>query len=148
MFSCMFSLRGRIVAARDIEKGCLMTPVANPGCSLTLIEGLVAGPPQTRDLSGVSTVELDVRSRTVSGVAVAVSVVFAGDVPVVQEGDHVLAVGATRRRFFRSSGATVSRTEVEASKLLINPTRRQRRKVLDDVVAVVREVSGTGSGES
>jgi hypothetical protein len=67
---------------------------------------------------------------------------------VVSEGDCVLAIGATRRRFFRAAGATVSRTEVEASRLLINPTRRQRRKAIDELVEVVRGVSGTGSGES
>jgi hypothetical protein len=113
--------------------------------ALTVLFGEVVSAAVVRDVAGARVAELDVRARAVSGRAVAVSVVFADTdvdtVELVVPGDTVMVVGTTRRRFFRSGGATVSRTEVEATQVAINPDRRRRRRLVDAAVASLEPVA-------
>jgi hypothetical protein len=106
--------------------------------SLCVIDGVVSAPPTHRDVGGHPSIELDVKSHSPSGAAVSVSVVKSGDLPIVMMGDTVLVVGAARRRFFRASGATVTRTEVEASTLLVNPDKRKRNRALKEVLELLK----------
>lgn len=87
-------------------------------CNLVMLHGVVSGPVQERTLADGSTS----RSFRLAGAAGA----ERWSVPVVVgpgvlralslvDGDSVTVVGQVRQRFFRSAGATVSRTEVVAS---------------------------------
>jgi hypothetical protein len=105
--------------------------------SMSVVSGVVVSPPVIRTVQAGEVMEIDVRSRSVDGSAVSVSVVVAGPLPTLAEGDTVLVVGTTRRRFFRSGAATVSRTEIAASSVYVNPDRRRRRRVLDEAIAVL-----------
>ncbi len=116
-------------------------PVSDLMTSLTVIFGVVAGPPVHRFSDSANSFELDVKSRSSSGQVASVSVVMTGELPAVVEGDVLLVVGTARRRFFRTSGATVSRTEVEASVLVVNPDKRKRRRVLDDAMALLARMA-------
>jgi hypothetical protein len=110
---------------------------------VTLVEGVIASVSPPRVVASGCRQEVDVRSRSLSGVTASVAVVF--DVPAdladfglsVLPGDQIIVVGTTRRRFFRSGGATISRTEVEAAQFVVNPTKRVRRKVVADLVSVL-----------
>ena len=105
--------------------------------NLVILRGALARPPEVRDLrSGEVVVEYDVVVPPRDGVA-------AEHVPVVwfappsgatelEPDTAVVVVGRVRRRFFRAGGATQSRTEVVADKVL--PARRAKaaeRAVLD-----------------
>jgi hypothetical protein len=112
--------------------------------SLTLIYGVVASAPTGREVSGVTLLDIDVRSKSTEGQPASVSVVWAavGDEAAPSEGDLVLVSGFTRRRFFRSGGVTVSRTEVEATSLLVNPDRRKRRRVVESSGFALERLTG------
>jgi hypothetical protein len=107
--------------------------------SLTVIDGDVVGVPSQRLVSTGRQLSFDVRAQ-VNGFsherAATTTVVFelppddpeGSPAPAIPgEGDRVLIVGATRRRFFRTSAGTVSRTEVEAHTVLIGNDRRRAR---------------------
>jgi hypothetical protein len=110
---------------------------------VTLVEGVITTVSPPRVTAPGSRQEMDVRSRSLSGVASSVAVVLAvpdelADLGLsVLPGDEIIVVGTTRRRFFRSGGATVSRTEVEAAQFVVNPTKRIRRKIIADLVSVL-----------
>lgn len=105
--------------------------------NLVILRGALARPPEVRDLrSGEVVVEYDVVVPPSEGVA-------AEHVPVVwfapparaaelEPDTTVVVVGRVRRRFFRAGGATQSRTEVVATRVI--PARRAKavtRAVLD-----------------
>ena len=105
--------------------------------NLVILRGALARPPEVRDLrSGEVVVEYDVVVPGRDGVAAEhVPVVWfapptgAGD---LEPDTPVVVVGRVRRRFFRAGGATQSRTEVVAGKVI--PARRAKaaeRAVLD-----------------
>jgi hypothetical protein len=110
--------------------------------TLTVIEGEVVGEPTQRRTGTTQQLSFDVRaqgSEVFGSRPVVATVVYEllsegstgpalpslPSLPV--EGDWVLVVGVTRRRFFRTGGATVSRTEVEAHTLLVGHDRRRTR---------------------
>ena len=88
--------------------------------SVSLIVGRVMAPPVTRSTSVGDMTEIDLRSAQFqSDAIVSVSVVGAAELFAdLGEGSEVLVVGTARRRFFRSGGATVSRTEVLATRIV------------------------------
>jgi single-strand DNA-binding protein len=82
-------------------------------------------------------VELDVTTRGEGGSS-SVPVAWFDPGPLadsLQQGDGVVVVGHVRRRFFRSGGATQSRTEVVAQLVVSASRRAQVARILDDVVA-------------
>jgi hypothetical protein len=103
--------------------------------TLTVIEGEVVGEPTQRLTGTTQQLSFDVRAQSseVFGSRPMVATVVyeltaesaRSALPVT--GDSVLIVGVTRRRFFRTGGATVSRTEVEAHTLLVGHDRRRSR---------------------
>jgi single-strand DNA-binding protein len=70
-------------------------------------------------------------------------------VPVVVEaatvdcaaGDEVVVVGTVRRRFFRAGGATQSRTEVLADKVVRASRTRAAQKLIEGVVALLDDAA-------
>jgi hypothetical protein len=108
--------------------------------SISVIYGVAVSTPVFREVSGVDTFELDVRSKSLTGATVSVSVVMSGELPVVMPDDTVLVIGTTRRRFFRAGGATVSRTEIDAVEILVNPDTRKRKRAVGSALEKVAAV--------
>lgn len=91
--------------------------------NVVLLAGDLSGPPRRRELpSGSVLVEFDVTTRGDSG---------TGSVPVawfdpddacagLEAGTSVVVAGHVRRRFFRAGTVTQSRTEVVASRVIVN----------------------------
>jgi hypothetical protein len=110
--------------------------------SLTVIDGDVVGVPTQRAVANGTQLSFNVRAQ-VRGFAhdraATTTVVYelpsedAGSsaTAIPGEGDRVLIVGVTRRRFFRTGAGTVSRTEVEAHTVLIGNDRRRARVLRD-----------------
>ena len=95
--------------------------------NLVVLRGALTAEPRTRELpSGSVLSQFDVTTRDDGGTQ---SVPVAWFDPPAMVGDldagvEVLVVGSVRRRFFRAGGATQSRTEVVAAKVV--PARRGR----------------------
>jgi single-strand DNA-binding protein len=104
--------------------------------NLVVLEGELARPAQDRELpSGSRLLNLEVTIRPDDGVAETVPVVWF-DAPAwasgLDAGSGVVVVGRVRRRFFRAGGATQSRTEVVADRLLqAGAVKRARAALLD-----------------
>jgi hypothetical protein len=110
--------------------------------TLTVIDGEVVGVPTQRAVATGTQLSFDVRAQA-RGFAhdrsATTTVVFelpsedpSPSAPTIPgEGDRVLVVGVTRRRFFRTGAGTVSRTEVEAHTVLIGNDRRRSRVLRD-----------------
>lgn len=100
--------------------------VPSPGTNLVVLRGTLSRDPESRELpSGDALVayEVTVRPEPGSGATRAESVPVAWfDPPAVATalvaGDHVVVVGRVRRRFLRAGGATASRTEVVATRVV------------------------------
>ena len=99
--------------------------------NLTVVRGRLSRPASIRELpSGTRLASLDVTAgRDVEGEAADSVPVVWRDPPASAESldtdDDVVVVGRVRRRFFRSGGATQSRTEVEAD-VVLRPRQRAR----------------------
>jgi len=105
--------------------------------NVVLLQGRVSSEPRIRELpSGSSIVNLEV--TTVVG-EVSVSVPVVVESPTVQcgAGDDVVVVGHVRRRFFRAGGATQSRTEVLADKVVRASRTRAAHKLIEGVVTLL-----------
>jgi hypothetical protein len=142
--------RPRVSAAPAAPSRSSRSSSSEPGAdlqslwSITVMSGVVASTPTVRQIGGptnpIDVVELDVRTvqfapvgadRMIrSGVAVVGPSTLIGD---VSEGDHVLILGSTRRRFFRSGPATVARLEVEAHRVVRSTNRKLWAQVLSEV---------------
>jgi hypothetical protein len=115
--------------------------VGDPGpMSVALVYGNAVSAPVFRDVGGVATFEIDVRSKSLTGASASVSVVMSGELPVVMPDDTVLVIGTARRRFFRAGGATVSRTEIDAVEILVNPDARKRKRAVGSALEKVAAV--------
>lgn len=90
--------------------------------NVVILQGTLSRPPTTRDLpSGDQLVAFEVTTRPADGPAESVPVCWF-DPPrralTFAAGAEVVVTGRVRRRFFRSGGATASRTEVVADTVL------------------------------
>ncbi|HJR25167.1 MAG TPA: single-stranded DNA-binding protein [Acidimicrobiales bacterium] len=96
------------------------------GTNLALLLGTLRRPPELRPLPGgdaVLTLELAVHPEGAPTETVPVAWYGPSDEAVGWSvGEELLVAGRTRQRFFRSGGATQSRTEVVAKAAV--PTRR------------------------
>lgn len=98
--------------------------------NLAVVCGIVPNDPRRRALpGGDAVVQFDVTTRVAVGdrsVSQSVPVAWYAPPPAaldtVAAGAEVVVVGTVRRRFFRVGGATQSRTEVVADRVV--PTRR------------------------
>jgi single-strand DNA-binding protein len=102
-------------------------PVPPAGTNLVVLRGVLSRDPEARELpSGAALVAYDVsvRPEAPSGDSPrAESVPVAWFDPpaaatAMLAGDDVIVVGRVRRRFFRAGGATASRTEVVAARVV------------------------------
>lgn len=109
--------------------------------NITVVTGRLVRPPDRRTLpSGEELVSYDVSVVGPDGRAESVPVVWPAAPTAADElevGAALLVVGRVRRRFFRSGGATQSRTEVVADGVV--PVRRKAaaRRLLAGASAVL-----------
>ncbi len=104
--------------------------------SVSLLVGTLSGPPTTRSVASGDVSEVDLRTARWGDTAGTVSISVVGPAPFFAElsaGDEVVVLGTPRRRFFRSGGLTVSRTEVEAHRVIKRSRRREVKRALNDV---------------
>ncbi len=124
--------------------------------NVVVLRGTLAADPRTRELpSGSVLTQLDLTTRDSTGTQ-SVPVAWFDPPAASAElaaGDELVVIGSVRRRFFRAGGATQSRTEVVAEKVL--PARRTRAveraveavcRALQAPPDVVEEVAVAASG--
>ena len=105
--------------------------------NVVLLRGRVSSEPRVRELpSGSAIVNLEV-TTLVDDASVSVPVVVEAAAVECTAGDEVVVVGTVRRRFFRAGGATQSRTEVLADKVVRASRTRAVQKLVESVVLVV-----------
>jgi single-strand DNA-binding protein len=108
--------------------------------NVVVLVGELSGQPRRRQLpSGDELVEFDVTTRGESG---------TGSVPVawfdagaaaddLAAGTSVAVAGHVRRRFFRAGGATQSRTEVVATRVIVSGRAASVRRLKAHVAAAI-----------
>jgi hypothetical protein len=82
------------------------------------------------------------RASASEAVGTQVPVTWKGSqakVPAISQGDMVTVVGTVHRRFYRRSGATVSRTDVRARRIIRGSGVRASRAIADVVAACQQE---------
>lgn len=104
--------------------------------NLVVLEGVLARPAQDVELpSGSRLISLEVTVRRDDGPAEPVPVAWF-DAPAwatsLDAGVAVVVVGRVRRRFFRSAGATQSRTEVVANRVVRSSSSAKVRAALEE----------------
>lgn len=101
--------------------------------NLVVVSGEIASPPRLgRSHAGEDVQSFDVAS-VCDGRRWSVPVVVAGTSDLPPTGTKVVVYGRVRRRFFRSSGAVNSRTEVVAEKIVRASRRAEVRRLLTSV---------------
>jgi single-strand DNA-binding protein len=104
----------------------MSSPVPS-GINLSVIAGTLSSPPELRTLpSGALVLALQVSVRAGEGPAESVPIAWfdpPGAASAWSSGQELVVVGRVRRRFFRTGGATASRTEVVAEAVV--PARRK-----------------------
>jgi single-strand DNA-binding protein len=110
--------------------------------NIVVLRGTLSSDPVQRELaSGTSLVQYEVTTRCGDGPAASVPVAWF-DPPdssvALGAGTEVVVAGQVRRRFFRTGGATASRTEVVAQVVL---PATQKRKVERLLSAMATEVA-------
>ena len=105
--------------------------------NVVVLRGRVSSEPRVRELpSGSAIVNLEV-TTVVDDVSVSVPVVVDSATVECAAGDEVVVVGTVRRRFFRAGGATQSRTEVLADKVVRASRARAAQKLVESVVLLL-----------
>jgi single-strand DNA-binding protein len=110
--------------------------------NVVVLRGAVVRLPEVRELpSGSRLLSFDVRTVGTDGRAETAPVSWAdppgADEEALVEGAEVLVVGRIRRRFFRTGGATQSRTEVVAERVARPRQARRARAALDAAVGTI-----------
>jgi single-strand DNA-binding protein len=106
------------------------------GFNLVVLRGVLSSNPAPRTLpSGdlLTSYEVTIRDAERPAESVPVVLVGGGGPRGIGPGDEVVVVGRVRRRFFRAGGATASRTEVVASRVMRASRRAAVGAVFDDV---------------
>ncbi len=97
--------------------------------NVVVLQGVLASAPETRTLgSGAEMVSYEVTIREEGRATDQTPVVWfsaPASAAALAAGTEVLVTGRVRRRFFRSGGATSSRTEVVAQAVI--PVRQRKR---------------------
>ena len=113
--------------------------------NVVLLQGMLARPAVDVQLpSGDRLVSLEVTVRREGGPAEPVPVQWA-DPPAwaatLDTGTAVAVLGRVRRRFFRAGGATQSRTEVVATKVVRASTRAKVQALVNEAMRLIGEAS-------
>ena len=102
--------------------------------NLVVLRGTVSGEPRSRDLpSGSTLLQLDLTTRDDGGTQ-SVPVAWFDPPAAASDlaaGTDVVVVGTVRRRFFRAGGATQSRTEVVADRVVPSRRAKEVQRALD-----------------
>lgn len=100
--------------------------------NIVILSGRLSSPPRRAELpSGTIRWNLEVSCPDSAGRLVGVPVMWEGEVPDTWAADTAIVVtGSVRRRFFRSGGATQSRTEVVAIGVVEVTRRRSEQAAL------------------
>ena len=105
--------------------------------NVVVVEGTVGSAVDRRELaSGTQVWAFAVSAPLGDGHTHAVPVAW-NDPPDIEleEGVDIAVLGTVRRRFFRSGGQTVSRTEVLAEAVVVGADRRRRNALLTKAAA-------------
>lgn len=106
--------------------------------NLVILRARVTSEPRITELaSGADVVQYDVKTVDASG-ATTVSVSWFDAPPAgrrFRPGDEVVVIGSVRRRFFRTGGATVSRTDVVADQVLSARRKLAVQRAVDVAMA-------------
>ena len=105
--------------------------------SMALVAGTLSRPAETRQLpSGDSLVALEVTTRLPDGAAESMPVVWPA-APAwagrLAAGERIVVAGRVRRRFYRAGGATASRTELVAERIVPVRQRARTRALIEHV---------------
>jgi len=120
-----------------------------PGTNVVVVRGVLSRDPEPRQLpSGDAVVAYDVTVRPGStsgepGRAESVPVAWFSPPAAaggLSAGDDVVVVGRVRRRFFRAGGATASRTEVVATRVVPARSAAKVRAALSAILDPLREI--------
>jgi single-strand DNA-binding protein len=110
--------------------------------NVVVVRGTLSRAPRARTLpSGDELVALEVTVRPDRGPAESVNVAWfdpPASAAALDEGSEVVVTGRVRRRFFRSGGATASRTEVVAERVI---PARQVVRVAKALACVADQIS-------
>ncbi len=122
------------------------SPMPPPGTNVVVLRGVLSRPPDERVLpSGATVLALDVTVRVEGQPAESVPVSWMSPPPAARRlvpTQEVVVVGRVRRRFFRAGGATASRTEVVAERVVPASAPARVRAALGRVVPLI--VAGDG----
>jgi single-strand DNA-binding protein len=118
--------------------------------NLVVLRGTLAGDPRTRELpSGSVLTQFDITTRDDGGTQ-SVPVAWF-DAPAtgrdLAAGADVVVVGSVRRRFFKAGGATQSRTEVVAERIVAARRGREVRRLLGSACLLLDPVSAEAGAE-
>jgi single-strand DNA-binding protein len=118
--------------------------------NVVIMLGTLSRDPETRALpSGDLLLSFDLTIRSGDEPAHSAPVVWfepPDTSAALGAGDDVLVVGRVRRRWFRSGGATQSRTEVVADRVVLARHTKRTRTALDQALAEVADTFGGGPG--
>lgn len=114
--------------------------------NIVVLAGSLSRPPEVRELpSGDPLVTYEVTVRYSGQRAESVPVVWF-DAPrsavSIEAHETVVVTGRVRRRFFRSGGATASRTEVVATTVVPTRHRKRARRAVEQAVAPLGDLEG------
>lgn len=103
--------------------------------NIVVLRGKLSSDAVQRSLpSGDWYVTYEVTTKDVDGVTRTVPVSLQrGDAPVLPGGTEVVVLGSVRRRYFRTAGATSSRTEVQAVDVLRSTAKKTVQKALGEL---------------
>ena len=106
--------------------------------NLVVVQGLVRDDPVARSLaSGQQVISFELAVRTSDETLESVPVVVFDTACAIAPDDEVVVIGRVRKRFFRAGGATQSRTEVVASRIVPARRRAQVTKALGQAIDVL-----------
>lgn len=115
--------------------------------NVVVLRGRLARDPVSRELpSGSVLVRYEVTTRVLGEptATAPVSWVDPPRPPTLAAGDEVVVVGRIHRRFYRAGGATMSATEVVASRVLRPAAARSVERALARAVAAIGREAVTG----
>jgi hypothetical protein len=103
--------------------------------NIVVLKGSVVADPETRSLSTGPAIQFDV-TTVVADASITVPVSWPHEGPnLIAQGDTVVVAGVVRRRFFRSAGRTISRTEVEADTVIMASDKRAVGRLITKATA-------------
>src|SRR5687768_1715491 len=106
--------------------------------NLVVVQGVVRDDPVARSLSsGQQVVSFELAVPVSESALESVPIVLFDAACTVAIDDEVVVVGRVRKRFFRVGGATQSRTEVVATRIVPARRRAQVAKALGQAVEIL-----------